>query len=79
MTTIETFDRDKVRGWIEEAFDVALSLSDSSPDTLIAQAQAAGLEPAHLRLWIYDQPKIDWSPGALAAWAAANNLGTEKR
>jgi hypothetical protein len=63
------FDRERVRGWIEEALDVSLGLNDSSADTLIAQAQELGLSPDQLRLWIYDQPKLNWTPGALAEWA----------
>jgi len=67
--TWEDANRERVRGWLEDSFTVALSLQDSSADTLIAQAQALGLTPEHLRLWIYESPKIDWSPGALETWA----------
>lgn len=63
------WDRDRVRGWLEDAFEQTLGLADSSPDTLVAQAQAIGLTPQQLRLWIFDQPKLDWSPGSLAIWA----------
>lgn len=68
------FDRERVRGWIEDALDVALGLNDSSADTLIAQAEELGLTPDQLRLWIYDQPKLNWSPGALAGWARREGL-----
>ena len=63
------FDRERVRGWIEEALSIGLGLNDSSADTLVAQAQQLGLTPDQLRLWIYDQPKLNWEVGALAAWA----------
>jgi hypothetical protein len=68
------WDRDRVRGWIEDAFAQTLGLNDSSPDTLVAQAQACGLTPEQLRLWIFDQPKLDWSPGSLVLWALKNGF-----
>jgi hypothetical protein len=67
--TWQEANRERVRGWIEDSLNVSLGLNDSSPDTLIAQAQALGLTPEQLRLWTYEQPKIDWSPGALETWA----------
>jgi len=68
------FDRERVRGWIEDALDVALGLNDSSADTLIAQSEELGLTPDQLRLWIYDQPKLNWGPGSLASWARREGL-----
>ena len=65
------FDRERVRGWIEEALEITFGINDTSADTLIAQSEELGLTPEQLRLWIYDQPKLkpNWEPGALAAWA----------
>ena len=68
------FDRERVRGWIEEAMNIGLGLNDSSADTLIAQAEELGLTPDQLRLWIYDQPKLNWEAGALASWARREGL-----
>ncbi len=65
------FDRLAVTGAIEEATGLALHANDPLPDTLIANAQAIGLHPGALRLWIYDDPKReDWSASAMSAWAA---------
>jgi len=74
-----TWDRATVRGAIEEAGGAAMSVDDSLPDTLIAVAQALGLEPVTLQTWIYDQPKPEWSGAALARWARVNGFipGTE--
>src|SRR4051812_24364277 len=52
--------RAAVRGAIEEASGQALSVDDPLPDTLIAAAQAIGIRPRQLRLWIYDEPKPEW-------------------
>lgn len=68
------FDRERVRGWIEEALSLTFGVNDTSADTLIAQAEELGLTPEQLRLWIYDQPKLNWEPGALAAWARREGL-----
>jgi hypothetical protein len=35
----------------------------------------AGMSPAELRLWIYDLPKLDWSPDALACFAWRHGFG----
>jgi hypothetical protein len=52
------FSRAAVIGWIEEASECRLHIADALPDTLIAEAQALGLRPDHLKIWICD---CDWS------------------
>lgn len=64
------WDRAGVLGAIEEASGVSLSVEDTLPDTLIAVAQAEGLEPVDLRLWIHDLPRHPWTSEHLRAWAA---------
>jgi hypothetical protein len=73
--TPPAFDREKVRGWITDALNIAFGLSDSTPDTLVARAQELGLTPDQLRLWCYDFPKRDWTPGALEEWALRLGAG----
>jgi hypothetical protein len=68
------WDRGSVLGAIEEASGVPLHADDALPDTLIAQAQALGLRPIDLKLWIYDSPEHGWTPDALACWARRNHL-----
>lgn len=71
-------DHAKVRGWIEEASDAALSVDDSQPDTFIAVAQSLGLGPRELKTWIYDLPKPEgWTAAALARWARTLGLARE--
>jgi hypothetical protein len=69
------FSRQTVRSEIEEATGQPLSMSDPLPDSLIAAAEASGLSPAELRLWIY-QPKAHWSAAALTSWANAQRLSS---
>jgi hypothetical protein len=63
------WDRAAVLAAIEEAAGEGLAVNDPLPDSLIAQGQALGLEPWELRMWIYEQPKPDWSMAGLAHWA----------
>lgn len=70
------WDRASVLGAIEEASGVVLHFDDSLPDTLIAQAQALGLQPLDLKLWIYDSPEPGWTPDALARWARRRQTET---
>lgn len=63
------FCREQIRAWIEEATGEGLSVDDPLPDTLAATAEALGMHPAELRLWVYDQPKPAWTSTALANWA----------
>lgn len=73
------FDRISVLAAIEYATGGALAVNDPLPDTLIANAQALGLMPAELRLWIYDDPKrADWNAVALAEFALRYRLGKFK-
>ena len=73
----KTYDRAAVLASIEDATGTALSANDPLPDSLIANAQALGLIPAELRMWIHDEPhRGDWSLGALREWAARYELGT---
>ncbi len=70
------YDRGAVLASIEDATGTSLSANDPLPDSLIANAQALGLIPAELRMWIHDEPtRRDWSLGALRAWAARYELG----
>jgi hypothetical protein len=70
------YDRSAVLASIEDATGTSLSANDPLPDSLIANAQALGLIPAELRMWIHDEPKRgDWSLAALRAWAAKYELG----
>jgi hypothetical protein len=64
-----TFDREQIRGWIEESIHEGLSVDDALPDTLAATAEALGVLPAELRIWIFDHPAHEWSGAALASWA----------
>ncbi|HWE51365.1 MAG TPA: hypothetical protein VG273_16355 [Bryobacteraceae bacterium] len=68
------FDRAWVRGAIEEAAGVSLSVDDPMPDSLIARAQELKLDPTMLKIFIHDQPRIDWSQAALARWAIARGF-----
>jgi hypothetical protein len=73
------FDRIDVLAAIEYAAGAALDPNDPLPDTLIANAQALGLMPAELRLWIYDDPhRREWTMEALAQWAERFGLGKFK-
>ena len=64
------WDRAAVLAAIEEATGEDLAVSDPLPDSLIAQAQALGLAPVELRLWIYDDPhREEWTMEALAVGA----------
>jgi hypothetical protein len=73
-STMDT-TRAMIHGAIEEAVGEGISVNRPDADTLIAQAQALGIAPLHLRAWIYDHhPHLsagdDWSAAALEAWAA---------
>jgi hypothetical protein len=72
-----SWDRGHVLQQIEEASGQALSAGDSLPDSLIATAQALGLQPHELGVWIYDTPH-SWQPGELATWARRNGFSSEK-
>jgi hypothetical protein len=71
---LKTWDRAHVLQQIEEASGQSLSAGDSLPDSLIATAQALGLQPHELGVWIYDSPH-NWQPGELATWAKRNGFG----
>lgn len=74
MKWLASYDREAVRGSIEEATGEGLSVEDPLPDTLIAAAQSLGLTALDLRMWIHDRPKWSWSPKALAHWARLRGL-----
>lgn len=70
--------RRMVHGAIEETVGEGMNVNRPDADTLIAQAQSLGIQPLHLRTWIYEHhPKLmygldgadDWSGPALEAWA----------
>jgi hypothetical protein len=66
----KAFDREQIRNWIEDVTQEGLSVDDSFPDTLIACAQALGLTPVALKLWVYDQPKTcGFDARSLGIWA----------
>jgi hypothetical protein len=67
--------REEVRTWLEEATGEGLSVDSTLPDSLTAAAGELGLSAAELRLWVYDLPKADWSPDALALFAWRHGLG----
>jgi hypothetical protein len=70
------FYRADVLAALEEASGSALDPNDPLPDSLIANAEALGLLPAELRLFIFDEPKrADWDMNALAVWARHYGLG----
>lgn len=67
--------RAMIHGAIEEATHGSLHVGDPLADTLIAQAQALGIPPIHLRAWIYDRSAEDgWSAAALERWAVQMDL-----
>ena len=69
------FDRIDVIAAIEAATGSPLAAHDPLPDSLIANAQALGLLPMHLRMFIYDDPaREDWSHEAMARWAEAQRF-----
>jgi hypothetical protein len=71
------FDRQATLAAIEEAAGVALSPCDPLPDTLIASAQALGLQPVDLRMCIFDDPhRRDWTVESLTLWARRFHLGS---
>jgi hypothetical protein len=71
LPALADWDRARVRQQIEEASGRALSVDDSLPDSFIATAQALGMEPHELQMWIYDGAAADrdWSQTALANFA----------
>jgi hypothetical protein len=55
---------------LEEACGRAISVNDTHIDTLIATAQAIGMQPHELKTWIYDSSaRPTWSPESLVQWA----------
>ena len=71
---LATWDRAHVLQQIEEASGQALSAGDSLPDSLIASAQALGLAPWELGVWLYETGH-EYRPGQLSAWAKRNGFG----
>jgi hypothetical protein len=70
-------DRQAILAAIEEAAGAGLAPTDPLPDTLIASAQALGLEPVDLRMWIFDDPhRRDWTVESLTLWARRFHLGS---
>ena len=77
-STMDT-TRAMIHGAIEEACGEGRNVNRPEADTLIAQAQALGVPPLHLRTWIYDHhPRLgaadDWSAAGLEAWMQKNSL-----
>ncbi len=66
------FEREAIRNWLQDSSGVGLSVSDSLPDDLAATAQALGMTPAELRMYIFDEPRHEWTPAGLTAWARRN-------
>jgi hypothetical protein len=71
---LANWDRAHVLQQIEEASGRSLSAGDSLPDSLIATAQAIGLQPHELGVWLYETGH-DYGTGQLCAWARRNNFG----
>lgn len=69
MNCTNEWDRGAVLGALTEASGVSLHVDDTLPDTLIARAQALGLTPLELKLWIYDRPADGWTAEGLEKWA----------
>lgn len=70
-----SWERQTVRGALEEASGEAMAVADTLPDSLITRAQELGLHPVDLHLWIYDQPKPNgWTLDGLAMWARLMRL-----
>jgi hypothetical protein len=74
LTESKTFDREQVRNWVQDASSLGLDVEDSLPDDLVATAQALGLTPAELRLWIFEEAHL-WTPAHLTTWARAYGCG----
>jgi hypothetical protein len=73
------FYREEVLAALEEASGAALDPNDPLPDSLIANAEALGLLPAELRLFIFDEPRrADWDMNELGKWARRYGLGIAK-
>jgi hypothetical protein len=68
MSTLE-WDRGVVRSWIEDASNVDLPVTDSLPDTLIAQAQALGLEQSDILPFLWETTPDRYTSEGLTAWA----------
>jgi hypothetical protein len=62
--------RGEILAALEEASGQDLSVNDTHADTLIANAQALGMLPHELRLWIHDSSaRPVWSADALVSFA----------
>jgi hypothetical protein len=72
---LRTWDRGRVLQQIEEASGQALSAGDTLPDSLMASAQALGMEPHELGVWIYETDH-NFQTGQLIDWALRNGFGT---
>lgn len=66
------YDRRAVRGDLEEASGRALPVSDPLPDMLIAAAQAEGVSPRILRIWIYGAEV--WSVEVFSQFTASETV-----
>lgn len=75
MPALTGWDRARVLQQLEEASNRVMSVDDSLPDSLIATAQALGLYPHELGIWIYESGH-EWQPGQLTAWSKRNGFGT---
>ena len=66
----KSFNRSMVLAELEVATGAGISVDDPRPDTLIAQAEALGMLPAELRMFILDvPPPADFSAETLTEWA----------
>jgi hypothetical protein len=74
----ETFDREQVRNWLQDASSAGVNVEDSLPDDLVATAQALRLKPAELRLWIFEEGHV-WTPAHLTTWARAYGCGQTRK
>jgi hypothetical protein len=73
------WDRATFHAQLEEATGEALRVDDPLADSLIAQAQAIGMQPIDLSVWIYDSPRMrPRTPAELAGWAHRHGFGVAR-
>lgn len=70
----KTFVREQVHAQIEDALGEGVSVDDALADTLIATAQAMGMMPHELRLWILELPRHELTAERLVEWARVYGL-----
>lgn len=70
------FDRLAILACIEDVSGQPMDPNDPLPDTLVANAEALGLLPVHLRMWIFDEPRrTEFTLESLRDFARLHRLG----